>query len=211
MKNPFLWLLVLGVFGISQPVHAADSVSRLQATYQNFKSLTADFVQETYIEILDRQEKRSGKLIFGTDRFRIEYQKPKKQLYIFNGETLWIYTPKYKEVEVYQAASERISREALTFLGGLGRLRETFRIPSVKKKGGELHYTLTPKDRNSRLKKIELSVDPKNYQVVAATLWPKEGNRTHYNFSNLKTDKTPADKVFSFKVPRGVQVRKPEL
>lgn len=206
---PFFLITAYCLFLTSSTL-AADHVSRLQETYQNTESFQAHFVQETYITILDRNEKREGKLSISAGKFRIDYLKPKTQAYIFNGKTLWIYTPKFKEVELYENAAERISQEALTFLGGLGKLREIFRIPSVKRKGSTITFTLIPKDSSSHLKKIALIVDKKDYQVREATLWPKEGNRSHYTFSNLQTDPVLTDKVFTFKVPRGVKVRRPD-
>ena len=146
----------------------------------------------------------------GKKRLSIDYSKPEEQSYIFNGETLWIYSPKYKEVETYQDAAQRISREALGFLSGLGTLEETFKIPKVSGRAGQSVLTLIPRDKESRLKKIELVVAKEDNLLQAATLWPKRGNRSHYTFSKLKLDEKFADKLFHFKAPKNVTVLYPD-
>ena len=194
----------------AQSGQAVDVSQQVQNKYSQVETLQADFTQSTYIELLDREQTRSGKLYFGLNKFRIDYSKPEKQSYIFNGETLWIYSPKYKEVETYQRAAQRISREALSFLSGLGTLEETFQIPKVSAREGQSILTLIPRDKDSRLKKIELVVDKEDHLLQAATLWPKRGNRSHYTFSELKLGEKIADKLFNFKAPKNVTVFYPD-
>jgi outer membrane lipoprotein carrier protein len=185
---------------------AADLATSVQEHYSQVEYIQANFIQDTYIELLERNQTRTGKLYIGHNRFRIDYLKPEKQSYIFNGETLWIYSPKFKEVEIYPDADQRISREALNFLSGLDTLKSTFKIPKTQTLNEHAVLTLIPKDKNSRLKKIRLTVDKKDYELKEATLWPKQGNRSHYQFSHLKLDKKVSDKLFNFKVPRNVSV-----
>lgn len=190
---------------------ATDHIARLQETYQKAKTLQAQFVQETHVAILERTEIHEGTIWLAPGQFRVAYQKPKVQSYIYNGETLWIYTPHYKEVEVYEHAAEQIGREALAFLSGLGELRQIFRIPEVKVGPGKVTFTLIPKDRASRLQKIQLMTDPQSYTLQEAILWPREGNRSHYRFSSVETGKKLDESRFHFKIPRGVSVRRPDV
>ena len=192
------------------PTHAVDITHAIQETYKKTETIIAEFTQNTYVEILEREQSRSGKLYFGHNQFRIEYDKPHQQLYVFNGDTLWIYSPKFKEVEVYEDAGLRISKEALSFLSGLGDLRSTFRIPEIKKLNGITTLTLIPRDKKSRLKKIQLIVDNSSYSLQEATLWPKRGNRSRYIFSKLKLDKKISDKKFNFKIPKNVSIVRPD-
>jgi outer membrane lipoprotein carrier protein len=205
VKNQFYVLIICLLLGI--PAASADTVSdRIQAKYSQVEYIQADFTQETYIELLERNQTRSGKLYFGRNRFRIDYEKPEKQSYIFDGETLWIYSPKFKEVEIYSDADQRISREALAFLSGLGTLNTTFKIPKTKAQDEQTVLTLIPRDKKSRLKKIELVVNKNDYTLKEATLWPKRGNRSHYIFTDLKLDKKVSDKLFNFKIPRNITI-----
>jgi outer membrane lipoprotein carrier protein len=197
---------------ISLPAWAqADIVEQIEAHYCNSPGIQADFTQTTHIEIMDRDDIKSGTLYFTQDKFRIDYKKPQRQEYIYNGKTLWIYTPRYREVEVYANASDRISREALTFLSGLGELRQSFRIPKVKRTGQDYWLTLIPKSRESHFKKIILKVAQDSYDIRGAELWPKQGNISQYVFAQLDSHAALKPKLFDFKPPRGVEVRHPEF
>lgn len=191
-------------------LHASDLVDRIEARYRQSESLEAKFTQETYIEILNRKENRSGRLYMTKDKFRIDYTQPSEQSYIYDGKTLWIYTPAYKEVEIYENASARISREALTFLSGLNTLREEFRIPETRKHDTLSTLTLVPKDPQSGFTKIELSVAQSSLDIKKATLWPKQGNRTDYQFVDVTSDKEIEESLFTFKRPRDVKERRPD-
>lgn len=187
---------------------AADIIDRVQEKYSQVETIQANFTQNTYIELLERHQTRMGKLYFGRNRFRIDYLEPEKQNYIFDGQTLWIYFPKFKEVEVYHDADRRISREALSFLSGLGELRSAFKIPSVKSDGAQTTLSLVPKDKESHLKKIQLKLDTKTFELKEATLWPKRGNRSYYVFSQLEFDQKVPDKLFKFRPPKNVTIIK---
>jgi len=202
-------LVTVSVLLAAQSGTAVDVAHQIQDKYSQIDTLEAEFSQKTYIALLDREQTRSGKLYIAHNKFRIDYKTPEEQSYIFNGKTLWIYSPKYKEVETYEH-TERISREALSFLSGLGALHDTFKVPSVKRRDNQNILTLIPRDRDSRLKKIELIVDQESNAIKEATLWPKQGNRSHYIFSKLKLGAGIADKLFQFKAPKNVTVLYPD-
>ncbi len=207
-------VLSLWILGLSPIVQAKaldeTLIQQIEKTYQEMSGLKAKFTQHTYIPLLEREQKRSGVLYFGSNQFRIEYQKPAKQDYIFDGKTLWIYSPEHKEVEIYARAAEQIGREALAFLNGLGRLRDTFKIINTEKSGDTCTLTLEPKDKRSRLKELILSLDASSYKVKFATLWPKQGSKSRYTFSDLELNHKLAKKLFEFKPPSKVTIVRPD-
>jgi len=216
MKTCFSYLRILqrslcclGLL-LAAAVQAGDTTEAIQETYRQAVSLQADFTQQTYVEILDREQERSGVLYFGRNQFRIEYKKPKAQDYIYNGTTLWIHSPQFKEVEVYEQAAQRISREALSFLSGLGTLRETFKVAKIQSKKHVRVLQLIPRDQDSSLKKITLVFNKTNHLIQEATLWPKNGNRSHYRFHNVRLDQALSSSLFQFKAPKHTTVIRPD-
>jgi len=185
-------------------------VTRIEQAYQSAKSLRAEFEQKTFVAVLDREQTRHGTLQFAKDRFRVDYTTPQKQSYIFNGETLWIYSPEYKEVELFEQAQRRISREALSFLSGLGHLRKQFRITKIERYNNAIHLHLVPKATDALFRKLELSFAHDSLKIEEAILWPQQGNRSHYYFSGLITDQEPDKKQFSFTPPKGTKVVRPD-
>src|SRR5690606_35883412 len=94
---------------------------RVQAAYEATRDLSMDFVQETYVEVLERKVKKRGRALFQKPgKFAISYEGKKGREYLCDGKTLWIYRNGDKQVEVYGVNNERVPAEALSFLGGLG-------------------------------------------------------------------------------------------
>ncbi len=203
MRRFWLIFCLLVWPGIAYSENIAD---RVADHYAQLGTIRADFIQNTYVDILDSMQTRQGKLYLAPNKFRIEYREPEEQLYIFNGETLWIYSPPHQEVEIYTDAESRISREALTFLNGLATLQTTFRIPKAVTRKEEVALTLIPRDKTSRLKKIEIVVAKDNLDLKEATIWPKQGNRSQYSFSNLETRMIIPDTKFNLRVPKKVRI-----
>ena len=202
--------LLLAIFLLPIRVYA-DIVDKIEAHYGQSPGIRAEFTQKTHIEIMERDDIKSGTLYFAKNKFRIDYKKPQQQEFIYNGKILWIYTPRYNEVEIYKNAADQISREALTFLSGLAELRASFNISQVKRSGQNYVLTLIPKDSESQFKKIILKIAQDSYAIQEAELWPKQGNVSQYSFAQLNSSDELESKLFEFKTPRGVTVRHPEF
>jgi len=210
----FLFLLAMAQSSVAVP--ASDFISAIEARYKAAPGIQADFTQQTHVAIMDRDETKNGTLYFTRDKFRIEYKDPTPQDYIYNGKTLWIYSPRYKEVEIYNQASARISGEALNFLSGLGELRDLFDIQKISrhkinKTNDARRIEMIPKSDASRFKKIVLIINRHNLDIIGAELTPLQGNQTKYAFRELKTDVAFPDKKFEFVTPKGVAVQRPEF
>jgi chaperone LolA len=205
-----LQITALGTLALASPIWAAsDLLKNIEAHYKQTEHLQADFIQSTYIELLDREKVRKGKLSLSRNRFRVTYVKPEKQEYIYNGKTLWIYSPEHKEVEIYEEANAQLSREALSFLSGLGTLRDSFTVKIKSETKQQSQLELTPKSKTSRFRQLELTLDPESYLIKEVTLWPKQGNRSHYLFNHFQEKQELAAKIFEFKIPKKVTALRP--
>lgn len=189
--SPSFLLMVFAV-----PLFAAGLAEKVQDTYRKTGTFRADFVQQTKIEVLDRNVEESGDLVFSKPgKFSIQYQGKNERQYLSDGHTLWIYHPKDKEVEVIENVGDIVSQEALVFLGGLGRMNEEFKVTE----GAEGSLTLIPRSQSAPFTKLILSIDPKTSLVSAAELFPKSGNKSRYVFSGVKTNEGVSDGIFVFK------------
>ena len=86
---------------------AAGLADRVQNAYKDTSSFSAKFTQTTKIEVLDRETTESGELVFAKPgRFSIRYDGKRERQYLSDGDTLWIYHPKEKEVEVIRDVAD---------------------------------------------------------------------------------------------------------
>lgn len=175
--------------------NAAGLADRVQDAYKNTRSFSAKFTQTTKIEVLDRETAESGDLVFAKPgRFAIRYDGKRERQYLSDGDTLWIYHPKEKEVEVIHDVADLVSREALVFLGGLGEMNKEFKVTAGE--GNTLN--LVPKSKSSPFTKIILTIDPNDALARGAVLFPKSGNRSEYVFTDVKANEPCSESTFKF-------------
>ncbi|OGQ07764.1 MAG: hypothetical protein A3G32_03210 [Deltaproteobacteria bacterium RIFCSPLOWO2_12_FULL_40_28] len=180
---------------------------KLQEHYQTLQFWSADFEQQTYVEILDKKIKKQGRIFMKkSGEMRIEYQGHGSKTYISNGKKVWIYSPDLNQTEVFDQ-SKLLSKEAITFLNGLGDLEKDFATRSfnpVKDPSfrfdipKELQYLeLIPRKKSSVISKILLGIEPVSSLVTEATLSNVSGNVTRYVFKNIDIKTNPSQDLFT--------------
>ncbi len=201
MIRIFLLLIML----LPAAAHASDLVARVQGVYQKNSKFQADFVQKTHIALLEKDIEEPGNMIFSKPgNFMIHYRGKQERKYICNGATLWIYHPKEQEAEVYPDIQNLLTHEALAFLGGLGQMTKEFQVRVEA--GGWL--SLVPRNKSSPFMKIRLRADPVSYFAQEIVLYPRAGNESHYQFSDIRTNPELGFQ-FNFVPPAGVAVSHP--
>ncbi len=180
------------------PAFAGGLADKVQETYARTDTFAADFTQRTLVELLDRDVEEAGHLIFSKPgRFQIHYKGRNERQYISDGQTLWIYRPREKEVEVIERVQDTVSREALVFLGGLGEMQREFKV--TEPKAGGLVLDLVPRSKSSPFTKLSLTIDPETSLVSAVELFPKSGNRSRYEFKKVQSNQPVPGSTFQFK------------
>ncbi|OGP15220.1 MAG: hypothetical protein A3F89_01090 [Deltaproteobacteria bacterium RIFCSPLOWO2_12_FULL_50_11] len=183
-------------------------IDQLQETYRGTQSFQADFVQKTEVTLLEKTIEKRGTMLFAKpDQFVIHYKSSPERKYISDGHSLWIYDVAEKEMQVIQDVRQALEREALAFLGGLGELLKTFRVPSVKGVDSSYEYVLIPRLSSSSMEKIILLVHQETFWVEGITLYPKGGNVSHYQLKNQKMNIKTSPDLFHPKTPPGVRLQ----
>jgi outer membrane lipoprotein carrier protein len=186
---------ILMVLLMAKLTFAGGLADRVQDAYRKTDSFSAKFTQKTMVELLDRETTESGELVFAKPgRFSIHYEGKRERQYLSDGDTLWIYHPKEKEVEVVNDVQDLVSREALVFLGGLGEMTKEFKVSD----SGVHELTLVPKSKSSPFSKIILIVDPSDFLARGTTLYPKSGNKSEYSFSDVRANEPVSESTFKF-------------
>lgn len=188
MKKTFLIIFFFFIPALSQ----ASLATSVENHYKTLNSWRADFIQTTFIEILnDNIQKKGSIAVSRPNKIHIEYKDPKK-VYVSDGKKLWIYKDDLTAWEFNQAG-KIISEEALSFLSGLKNLSILFDVmeksdePSGIKNRQLKKLSLVPKNKNAAMLKITLGIDSQN-QVKEAVLFNISGNVSHYEFQNTALD-----------------------
>ncbi|MCK6509195.1 outer membrane lipoprotein carrier protein LolA [Myxococcota bacterium] len=200
------------------PPHAAKTdpdtqraIDGLQQFYSQIKDFTADFQQIFTRTRLKRNSKESGRFFFRKPgMMRFQYAKPERKDFVYNGQTLWMYNADDEEVKVRQKVERTEFGVAVQFLWGSGDLQKTFRIqrrkPFAFGKKGDIHLELTPHKPQSLFKLLYFAVIPGTFQIRETIYVDPAGNRNRFIFSNVRTNRGLPKALFTFRVPKGVQV-----
>lgn len=201
MSTPSRTSRLLFLILLPATLGADPLAARVQETYQETAVLRGEFVQSTYVALLEKTVKEEGTLLFARpNRFVIHYLGPRERKYISDGRRLWIWRRDGHEIEEVGRLQEAVSREALAFLGGLGEMEREFHVREVSEKGTPTLH-LQPRDPASPFKRIILNIDPDSYLAREARLYPKSGNESRYEFRHLSQERKVSP--YEFRPPRG--------
>jgi outer membrane lipoprotein-sorting protein len=189
-------------------------VKTLEARYQALSYWGCVFTQTSHVDVLNQDVTREGSIaVAKPSRMRIDYAGDPKKVYIVNGKKLWVYQPDANVADEFDDPEKLISREALSFLGGLGDIGELFdaipNLPEAKefftiKDAALKKISLVPKDATSPILRITLGVDEKTTTVKEAVLYNASGNVTHYAFSDVSFDQ-PVEAA-AFELPKDIKI-----
>ena len=208
MKNHNLKLKILGkflilhfnfaflIFNFSLTSAFADSldpqIETIEKTYQQTRSLEAEFIQSTEVAVMDKVVKRHGRFFYAKEgKIRIEYGGEAMTHYISDGKTFWIWHPKEKNLETYSLEETGLPDEALEFLTGFGKLQKNFKVTAQK--NGFLK--LEPKKKTG-YRFLEGKFDKKGL-LTDLIIHNLSGNKSSYHFFDLKIDANLQEKLFT--------------
>lgn len=167
------------------------SIESIEQTYSNTQTLQAEFVQNTYVGLLEKTITRPGRIFYQKGgKLRIEYAGDKMTHYVSDGTTLWILDPQTREKEVYGLKDSGLPEEALKFLTELGNLRHYFHVTTDKNN----KIILKPK-KKSTYRSLDCAFG-KDYYLKELTIHTASGNTSKYRFFNLRTGVKFPEKLF---------------
>ena len=204
-------LLVIGfLMGGSANAYDIQAVAtQVQKVYGQTQDLSMTFVQDTYVQLLEQNVKKKGAAKFKKPgKFSIRYEGKRGKYYLSDGKKLTMGRKGDSKVQTQAVQSEEIPAEALSFLGGLGNLKNDFEIESVDSKKWEafkrdpgklLWLELTPQKKRSSIEWLVVGFDPESYLTTELYIYTDSGNLSHYTFKELKPNQGLSDQEFQIK------------
>ncbi len=186
---------------------ATEVLDQLQARYDGVRDFRADFVQTSLVASIGREDVSSGSVVVQRPgRMRWKYDEPDPLVIVLDGESLRIYNPGDRQLQIAPVASGAISPTALSFLLGDGVLSKIFGALSIaESKRAEIGLKLIPLE-DSGFEYLELWLDPSSYQLRESVLVDLFGNRTRVRFSAVAENAGVEEEVFSIRVPDDTEV-----
>jgi outer membrane lipoprotein carrier protein len=200
--------LVAPSFLQAQAKPTADALAKsLQQRYQGITDFTADFSQSYRGGVLRTQTVEQGSVsVKKPGRMRWVYLKPEKKEFVSNGQKMYLYIPQDRQVVVSDVNSDASSTSSL-FLAGKGDISRDFTAAYIDSPlQGTLALKLTPRRRQPDYDYLVVAIDPVSLQIRGLVTRDTQGGDSTLTFTNLKENQRISDKVFDFRIPRGVDV-----
>lgn len=182
-------------------------IEKSQNSYQVLSSLRGSFDQESYMAALDISEIASGKMWFERPgKMRWEYEYPRKQDFIVNNNTFWFYQPDQNQVLVNSIEKAFLSDVPVSFLLGVGSLKETFAFESGCINEDGVVLNLKKKTGDENIKSFSLLVTPDQALPRGARIEDVGGNITSIVIRTPVLNRPFEKSIFEANFPSGTDV-----
>ena len=183
------------------------ALDAIQKQYESVKTITARFVQKSYVKTMNQTLEAHGKVqIKKPGKMKWVYNAPEPQVLVSNDKILWLYVPDEGQVTKVPVESIYSSNTPALFLAGKGKLTNSFNVVTVSNENGLITVALVPKEEDNSIDRLVLVANSKSYQIVGSTVYDKLGNRTEIDFSDVQINKKISESTFQFTVPEGVEL-----
>src|SRR5438046_4749184 len=209
-----VWLFVTAVAAPGTPFwsFAAESsaepiVDRVQKSYDATVDFVADFRQETEVKTLNRTLKASGKVSFKRPgKMLWRYEEPKGQFVLADGKHLYFYQPDQNQVIKSHLKNAFRVDIPLSFLLGLGNLKNDFNSTLKASEDSQYVVRLEPKGEAGGFNEILIGVSKASYDIVWVSVRDAASNLTTLRFSGMRKGVGLKDSLFEVQIPKGADM-----
>lgn len=178
----------------------------IQEYYNSMTSLSANFEQVLHHRESGSTEQRKGSLFFKKAlNIRWEVISPSKELWIVTEQDTWDFLP--EEEVAYRYSSQNIKNAGgiIGLVTGQTSLEKEYDIKELGEEGAMLRLQLFPKEPSMQLVEAMIWVE-KDGAIRKIRSVDFYGNITEIMLSNLKRNIELKSSLFTFKVPKGVEI-----
>lgn len=194
--------LVLFIFLTSLNAQENAVITALKKKYSDKSSLELTFNVEIFWKVREKHEKKSGTLILVPgDKFRL---KTGSTEWVSDGHTYWQYNEKTCQVIVKNLLDVDLSMHPSQMIKNY--LSYSYKVKSSDEKLAILTWSTSGEEQTKLYKEITLWIDKKKNTIKKIFAVDKNGNESTYTFKKTKTAIQIPSTVFTFEIPKGVDV-----
>lgn len=203
--------------GLSGTQRLQALFDRVRIEQQKLKTLEARFVQHQESAMLAAPEESTGVFSYASpDRVRWEYQQPSPITVVIQGEQMTTWYRDLHRADLVKVG--RYSNQVLKYLGASGNMQTlidyfTVKLSMPAKQGDAYRLELVPRYPRiaKRLKSMTIWIDPGHFFPTRMTYVEADGDKTSYEFRDLKKNSPIPPDRFVLKLPKDVQTRTIDL
>jgi outer membrane lipoprotein carrier protein len=205
------WLVATPGLAQQQAPPATELAQALQKKYNSIRDFSADFVHTYKGGALRKQITEKGRLLIKKPgKMRWDYTAPEAKQFISDGVKVYSYLPADKQVIVGTVPADDSASTPALFLTGKGDLTRDFTASIGEAPAGSAPGTqalkLVPRKPQPDYDWLILLVEPGSLALKGMVTADAQGGTSVFSFTNLKENVGLAEKEFTFRMPRGVDV-----
>jgi len=185
-----------------------ELAQKLQARYEETKTMSADFKQSTSVPMSNRKRLGAGKVVISKPgRIRWDYQAPDKQVLISDGKKVSMYVANAAQM-IVQPVSQYINSDVTyAFFAGTGNIVRDFKVlPPERQADANLKaIKLVPKTPHPQVDYLHVWIDD-TFMVRRLEIVDHFGSITDLAFSNITRNEPVAPETFVFTPPLGTEI-----
>ena len=202
-----LWCNPAAASGLT-PLNVAD---KLQQSYNDTTTLTANFRQISRTQMQRRQRKASGTIVISKPgRIRWDYLQPDPLLLMINKDIAFMYQEKERKMMKVPADRYLSYDVACAFFIGNGNIQRDFTIQEPEDipflADGQYCITLIPRNKHPQLNSLNLWIDSNTWLIRQIRLADQVGSITDLFFTNIIINQPVPDETFLFTPPPDTEI-----
>lgn len=202
LKMKLLLSLLLALF-VGQ-LTAAEGQQRLEGFLEGLSSMEADFIQTLHDARGELMEQSHGQLwLSRPGRFRLHYVNPYDQLYVADGQRVWMYDRDLEQVTV-RPQSEALGGAPALLMTTNEPLDKNFTLEELGKHEGLYWLELKPRERDSNFDFVRLAIEGDTLRAMEMV--DGFGQTTRLLFDRVERNPGLREEAFRFEPPPGVDV-----
>lgn len=189
------------------PLTADQIMVNLEKKY-SVPGFVAKFIQMSTLKAMEISDVAEGRiLVKRPGMMRWEYEKPDKQTVVTDGESIWIYRPDDNQVMVGKAPEFFGAGKGASFLSDISIIRHNFSVTIKNDSDKYFVLKLIPNEKRVDLSYVNLYIFKSTFEIAKIVIYNLYDDETEIKLIDSKFVDNP-DSVFSFKIPKGVEVLK---
>jgi len=218
--------VALGAVALAFPLSAAtksakpdsldEVIRKVQLAQTKTNTLQADFRQEKTLALLSKPEVSTGRFVYSKPNNVLwTYDAPKRVTMLIANGMLTTYYPDLNKAERIEA--KRYQDRIFKYMGASGAIDElgawfNFTFTNTENKP---YYVLDldPKSKTiaKRVRHIRINIDKKSYLTTEFEYTEGDGDKTKYEFQNIRINAPVEQSRFTLQLPSSVRVEQMKL
>jgi len=189
---------------IEKPV---DKVSVVKSSLMNKLAALEHFSAKFNQQVLDADgnelQNASGTLaVKKTNLVHWNTAEPDESLLVSDGSTLWFFDPFVEQVSAFLLEKALMNTPILLLTSNDPALWQHYSVSSMD----DNNYLIHANDNNAQVKTLELNFKDNTSELNSFTILDATGQLSYFKLSQFDEKNTPANSLFTFNIPEGVQL-----